>query len=241
MCADHLRSLLMTTPRTLAEDTNSNSLTPSMATWEKQGGVRLKHVRMSLYLIGCSCRWFSWDQSWTKSAACCRVLCLEGGTPSETVVSSANFHMWNPPGRRRSFIIARNSHGPKQVPETLQQARPTNRKTLHSLSPSAVYLLEDRRSLKYNMIRCEPNIKKACFINCWFLRTVNVEWSVNINSLFVIPHWIRFKLPGCRSSKVPMGTKLLFRLFRLSFRRQLDAPPSAVPEAVLSRKQITET
>ena len=45
-----------------------------------------------------------------KSAACCRVLCLEGGTTSETVVSSANFHMWNPSGRRRLFVIARNSH-----------------------------------------------------------------------------------------------------------------------------------
>ena len=154
MCADHLRSLLMTTPRTLAEDTNSSS-TPSMATWEKQGGVRLKHVRISLHLIGFSCRWFSWDQSWMKSAACCRVLRLEGGTTSEIVVSSANFYMWNPSGRRRSFIIARNSHRPKRVPEALQQESPTNQKTLHSLSPSA-----DRRSLKYNMIRCDLNIKR---------------------------------------------------------------------------------
>ena len=105
----------MTKPRTLAQDTISNS-TPSMATWEKQGGMRLKHIRISLHLIGFSCRWFSWDQSWMKSATCCRVLCLEGGTTSENVVSSANFHMWNPSGRRRSFIIARNSHGPRRVP-----------------------------------------------------------------------------------------------------------------------------
>ena len=115
MWADHLRSLLTTTPGTLAEDTISYS-TPFMATSEKQGGLRLKHVRISLHLIGLSCRWFSWDQSWMKSAACCRMRCLEGGTTSETVVSSANFHIWNPSGRRRSFVIARNSHGPKRVP-----------------------------------------------------------------------------------------------------------------------------
>ena len=105
----------MTTPRTLAKDTISNS-TPSMATWEKQGEVRLKHVRISLHLVGFNCRWFSWDQSWIKSAAYCRVLCLEGRTTSETVASSANFHMRNPSERRRSFIIARNSHGAKRVP-----------------------------------------------------------------------------------------------------------------------------
>ena len=35
---------------------------------------------------------------------------------SETVVLSANFHMWNPSGRRRSFLIARNSHGSKRAP-----------------------------------------------------------------------------------------------------------------------------
>ena len=149
MCADHLRSLLMTTPRTLADDTNSNS-TPSMAIWEKQGGVRLKHVLISLYLIGFSCRWFSWDQSWVKSAACCRVLCLEGGTTSETVVSSANFHMWNPSGRRRSFIIARNSHGPASwTPEALQPERPTNQKTFYSLSPSAICLLSRKSIIQF--------------------------------------------------------------------------------------------
>ena len=115
MCADHLRSLLMTTPRTLAQETNSNSV-PSMAIWEKQGGVPLKHVRTSLHLIWFSWRRFSWDQPWMKWAACCRVLCFEGGTTSETVVSSVNFHLWNPSGRRKSFIIARNSHGPKRVP-----------------------------------------------------------------------------------------------------------------------------
>ena len=105
----------MITPRTLAEDTISNS-TPSIDTWEKQGGVRLKHVRISLHLVGFSCRWFSWDQSWMYSASCCSELCLEAGATSETVESSANFHMWNPSRRRRSFIIARNSHGPKRVP-----------------------------------------------------------------------------------------------------------------------------
>ena len=80
------------------------------------GGVRLKYVRISLHLVGFSCRWFCWDQSWMWSAVCCSELCLEAGTTSETVVSSANFHMWNPSSRRRSFIIGRNSYGPKWVP-----------------------------------------------------------------------------------------------------------------------------
>ena len=35
---------------------------------------------------------------------------------SVAVGSLANFHMWNPSGRRRSLIIARNSHRPKRVP-----------------------------------------------------------------------------------------------------------------------------
>ena len=82
---------------------------------EARGSALEAHANL-LVLDWICCRWFSWDQSWMKSAACCRVLRLEGGTTSEIVVSSANFYMWNPSGRRRSFIIARNSHGPKRVP-----------------------------------------------------------------------------------------------------------------------------
>ena len=79
-----------------------------------------------------------------KSAACCRVLCLEGGTTSETVVSSANFHTLLGDEDRLSLLeIAMD---PNRSPEALQQEPPTNQKTLHSLSASAVCPLESRLS-----------------------------------------------------------------------------------------------
>ena len=41
----------------------------------------------------------------------------QANTASETVVSSANFHMENDsPGNFRSLIITKNSQGPKRVP-----------------------------------------------------------------------------------------------------------------------------
>ena len=147
MCADHLRSLLMTTPKKLAEDTISN-WTPSMAPGEKQGEVRLKHVRISLHLIGFSCRWFSWDQSWMKSAACCTGLCLEGGGNilKDRCVVGKFPHVkpfWETKIVYHLLEIAMDPNG---SPEALQQDSSTNQKTLHSLSPSAVSPSESRLS-----------------------------------------------------------------------------------------------
>ena len=48
MCADHLRSLLMQTPRTLAEDTNSNSTPSRGIEWSLRAFASMRAVRLFL-------------------------------------------------------------------------------------------------------------------------------------------------------------------------------------------------
>ena len=116
MWSFHLKSSLMVTPSTLAELTDSKAR-PSSSTGEWVGGDLLKHDCSSLHLDGFSCRRFSWDQELIKSTACWSALCLDGGTISETVVSSANFHIANDPsGNLRSFISTKNNQGPRRIP-----------------------------------------------------------------------------------------------------------------------------
>ena len=136
------RPFIMITPRTLAEDTISNS-TPSIDTWQKQGECAWSTCGSPLHLVEFSCRWFSWDQSCMYSAACCGELCLEAGTTSEIVVSSVNLHMWNPSGRRRSLSSPEIAVDPNGSPGALQQEHPPNQIPLHLVSPSAVCSLEN--------------------------------------------------------------------------------------------------